>query len=274
MDFTTNPALIVERLDPFLAADPVIATTLGTIRTLLQDPPADAAPWCASEPGSIAVRSQLHTPVSLLGAWPDVAELANALVQLRPDAVNGPQRLVDAIVAAMASLGARQRHRIDERLFRLDALVEPSGVDGTARRADAADTELLLEWWAAFAAEAHDPAQQHEIVGTVERALRSGRQWLWCLADGTSVSMAAGRAPVAGSGRVGPVYTPPALRGRGYASAVTAVVSREILDDGATPVLFTDRANQTSNKIYRQLGYVDVDDYALVSFDWTSGKIV
>ena len=35
---------------------------------------------------------------------------------------------------------------------------------------------------------------------------------------------------VAGMARVGPVHTPPELRGRGYAGAVTAAVSQEALD--------------------------------------------
>jgi GNAT superfamily N-acetyltransferase len=274
VEFTTDPALIVGRIEPFIAADPVLATTLGTIATLLRDPPADSAPWCAWTTDSIAVRSQRHTPVSLLGRWPDVAELVGALLELRPDGMNGPQRLVDAVLAAMAAHGVSPQHRIDERLFRLDSLIEPEGVPGSARIASETDRELLLEWWAAFAAEAHDTVRPAEVVANVDRALRSGRQWLWCQSDGTPVSMAAGRAPVAGSARVGPVYTPPELRGHGYASAVTAAVTREILAEGALPVLFTDRSNPTSNKIYRSLGYVEVDDYAFASFDWASGKSV
>jgi predicted GNAT family acetyltransferase len=55
------------------------------------------------------------------------------------------------------------------------------------------------------------------------------------------------------------VYTPPKERGRGYGSAVTAAATRSILDDGAIPVLFTDLANPTSNKIYQALGYRPVE---------------
>jgi predicted GNAT family acetyltransferase len=56
--------------------------------------------------------------------------------------------------------------------------------------------------------------------------------------------------------RVGPVYTPPACRGRGYASAAVASLSQRLLDDGASRcMLFTDLSNPTSNKIYDALGY-------------------
>jgi predicted GNAT family acetyltransferase len=63
---------------------------------------------------------------------------------------------------------------------------------------------------------------------------------------------------------IGPVYTPPPQRGRGYGSAVTALATRSILEEGAVPVLFTDLANPTSNKIYQALGYQAVEDRVIV----------
>ena len=62
--------------------------------------------------------------------------------------------------------------------------------------------------------------------------------------------------------RVGPVYTPGAQRGHGYASVLTAHVSRLLRDSGARVCLFTDQANPTSNKIYAAIGYVPVVDMA------------
>jgi predicted GNAT family acetyltransferase len=77
----------------------------------------------------------------------------------------------------------------------------------------------------------------------------------------------AARHPVAfGVARIGPVYTPPGLRGRGYGSAVTAEATRDVRRDAAVPVLYTDLANATSNKIYLQLGYYPVEDRAHVGF--------
>jgi GNAT superfamily N-acetyltransferase len=67
--------------------------------------------------------------------------------------------------------------------------------------------------------------------------------------------------------RVGPVYTPPELRGHGYASAVTAAVSRQALDAGAAQVLlFTDLANPVSNAIYQRIGYRPVEDRTVLAF--------
>lgn len=55
--------------------------------------------------------------------------------------------------------------------------------------------------------------------------------------------------------RINYVYTPPSLRGNGYASELVADLSALILNEGLTPVLFTDLKNKTSNKIYQNVGY-------------------
>jgi predicted GNAT family acetyltransferase len=62
------------------------------------------------------------------------------------------------------------------------------------------------------------------------------------------------------------VYTPPEHRGHGYASAVTARAAWDILDHAAVPVLYTDLANPTSNKIYRAIGFRPVTDRTSVTF--------
>ena len=67
--------------------------------------------------------------------------------------------------------------------------------------------------------------------------------------------------------RIGYVYTPPAERKKGYASAVVAALSQRLLDEGSPRCfLFTQAANPTSNKIYRALGYEHVCDFRMYSF--------
>jgi len=65
------------------------------------------------------------------------------------------------------------------------------------------------------------------------------------------------------------VYTPPELRGRGYASALVAELSQRMLDSGMSfCVLYTDLGNSTSNAIYQRIGYnaiCDVRDIDIVS---------
>jgi predicted GNAT family acetyltransferase len=81
------------------------------------------------------------------------------------------------------------------------------------------------------------------------------------------VSLAGRHKAAAGQARVGPVYTPPELRGRGFGGAATIAVTRAALDDGADGVvLFTDLANPTSNTLYQRLGYRRISDWAVLRF--------
>ena len=71
------------------------------------------------------------------------------------------------------------------------------------------------------------------------------------------MALAGRSAPAGGVARIGPVYTPPARRRRGYGSAVTARATQAALQAGANDVvLYTDLSNPTSNAIYQSIGYV------------------
>lgn len=78
----------------------------------------------------------------------------------------------------------------------------------------------------------------------------------------------AGVTPVvAGQVRIAPVYTPAHLRGRGYAGAATAAVTRAVLASGIREVLlFTDLANPTSNSLYQRIGYRPVAEFTAYDF--------
>src|SRR4029079_12798065 len=145
------------------------------------------------------------------------------------------------------------------------------GVPGTLRIADAADRDLLIAWMHAFLTDAHGDPKDMEAEILVDGALRTNSRTfsLWEV-DGRPVSMAGVTGPTPHGIRVGPVYTPPADRGHGFASAVTAAASQAQLDQGRRFVfLFTDLANPTSNKIYQAIGYEPVIDIDQWSFEPT-----
>jgi predicted GNAT family acetyltransferase len=85
--------------------------------------------------------------------------------------------------------------------------------------------------------------------------------------------MAGRTRPAAGVVRIGPVYTPPEQRRRGYGGAVTVAVTQAALGDGAASVvLFTNLANPTSNALYVRLGYRPVSDRLQLNFEAASGS--
>ncbi len=148
------------------------------------------------------------------------------------------------------------------RIFELRKVTPPTGVPGRMRLADCSDVPLLAEWVEAFREEAvpHDPPKEPRAV--VQRFMDPGTLVVWD--DGGVVSMAGSSRSSERGATIALVYTPPELRGRGYASACVAGLSQLLLDRGyAFCALFTDLSNPTSNRIYRRIGYCPVADWNL-----------
>lgn len=139
---------------------------------------------------------------------------------------------------------------LGQRIYEVREVRDPTGVRGAMRRAEPGDRDFVLACHEAFANEsgerAPDPAR-------VERRLDGGQLWVWD--DRGPVAFAGVTPAVAGARRLGPVYTPPDRRGRGYAAACVAALSRLALGDGDRCLLYTDLWNATSNAIYRRIGY-------------------
>jgi predicted GNAT family acetyltransferase len=139
----------------------------------------------------------------------------------------------------------------------LDVLVPPHvPTQGAPRTAVPSDIDLLIDWLRQFCIDAGLPGGDE--IRAVEARIAQAALWLW-VRDDEPVAMA-GHAPLVTTsagvvGRIGPVYTPRHLRGRGYASAVTAAVAQSLLPRCSAIMLFSDAANASSNGIYERLGF-------------------
>lgn len=182
--------------------------------------------------------------------------------------VNAPKPLAQTFAAAWQAMTGQHAQVDGElRVFELRSVRWPPMPTGYIRRALPEDEPLVWQWYCDFISEAvpNDPMPSRP---NVRRSLTQGNIFLWD--DGGPVCLVArGRALPHGYS-VGPVYTPPALRGRGYAAACTAAASQALLDAGAQfCTLFTDLANPISNKIYQRIGYRPVCDYTEYTFEST-----
>jgi GNAT superfamily N-acetyltransferase len=227
-----------------------------------------------SDPADVVAGAFMHTapfPVMLTAVTAEAAaELATVTLAGRPlTAVNACPQVAEAFGDAWRE-GHGGRVQVDQRmrLYRLAELAWPDPApDGIARAATAADTALLISWFTAFQREAHGTSPGGDQAADVrERLGYDGGITVW-EAGGAPVSLACSTRQVARMARVGPVYTPPELRGRGYASGVTAVVSQQALRAGADEVLlYADLANPVSNSIYQRIGYRPVEDRLVLAF--------
>jgi hypothetical protein len=161
--------------------------------------------------------------------------------------------------------------RMDERVYQAKRITPPEGVPGATRLMEWSDVPLMKGWLGEFFREAlaeDNPAQVDRVIASALDRDHPRKLLLWIDESGTPVSLAGCTGPTPNGMRIGPVYTPPEFRGRGYGSAVTAALSQMILDEGKTYCfLFTDLSNPTSNTIYQRIGYEPVTDIKMIAFD-------
>lgn len=192
-------------------------------------------------------------PGALIEAWltedPEVAAVT---------AVASTARAIGAAWARRTGGAAHTRMR--EAMHVLDEVRNPPRpAAGALRLAEPDERDLLVGWMEEFAREAN-VAGAAQAGAMVDGSLL--RQGLLVWEDGQPVSMIGANPAVAGVVRVGPVYTPPAHRRRGYAGSAVAAASRRALATVAERcMLFTDLANPTSNKIYAEVGYRRLGDW-------------
>jgi len=142
--------------------------------------------------------------------------------------------------------------------------VLPHGVSGRMRLAGPGDVALLDDWARAFVLEVDGVRVTTDLVSG---RIAAGEVVVWEV-DGDVVSMAAAVPHAGALSRVQLVYTPPELRGHGFASAcVAALTARDLATPGFRCMLFTDLENPTTNRIYQAIGYRRVGTLASVSFE-------
>jgi hypothetical protein len=223
------------------------------------------------------VAATLRTPpfnqvISQVTDLAAVDALAGALAGDELPGLLAPPEVCGRFLARWHELtGATARLEIAERIFRLERVIPPSRpAPGSWRLAAPEDRSLVAGWLVAFSAEAlPEQAPIPNPLETADRWIAGTYRLLYLWEDGgqaVSVVGAGGETP--NGIRIGPVYTPPEVRNRGYASALTAAASADQLARGRRfCFLFTDLANPTSNKIYQAIGYEPVCDMDQYRFD-------
>ncbi|WP_413165218.1 GNAT family N-acetyltransferase [Capilliphycus salinus ALCB114379] len=160
-----------------------------------------------------------------------------------------------------------QPYRIEMHL-RIHQLkqVEPTPkVSGFLRQATESDRDFILNWYVEFMQEAA-PSEPTNIEETVDYNLYQNHIYLW--ENEVPVSLASASKATQNSSRIGPVYTPPEYRKKGYASACVSSLSQLLLDRGGRACyLYTDLANPTSNHIYKNIGYQPICDWNIYQFE-------
>jgi uncharacterized protein len=275
--FTSDGQEFADLTRPLLAARlecNVLATILmSVLRGAHADPPPVFA-YGLGDGGDEVVFAAMRTPpFPLLTSPLDDGAAAEPLIErwLKADpdlpSVTGVPSTARAIADAWARrTGGATRRTLREAMHVLTEVRDPlRPAAGALRVATSGDRDLLVAWMREFVVEA-GLIGVDQAAGMVDARLRYQGLLVW--EDAGPVSMIGAAPEVSGVVRIGPVYTPPDQRRRGYAGSAVAATSRRALADGAARcMLFTDLANPTSNKIYAEVGYRRVGDWEEIALE-------
>ncbi|KES03747.1 acetyltransferase [Streptomyces toyocaensis] len=274
----------LDRAGDFLRSRPALHNTALTDIEKLRGRGADTPGAEAAAFGHLESEGEVRaifyrTPRGRLGLTPLSASQADHLAAHLTELGCSPAHVIADHDTATVFAEAWQQHAgaaselfWRTHLYRLGTLTPPQPrPEGQGRIAGGKDREHVVRWCREFCVDVGEQPSLDLIDSGSWSDSRFGDRHFtfWDTPDGTPVSMAAATSMVGGMIRVDPVYTPAHLRGRGYAGAVTAEVSRAALAAGATDVvLFTDPANPTSNALYQRIGYVHLADFAGYRFSY------
>ena len=276
IELVDDPTRFLAEAEPLLLADEarhnLILGLAGTLRSTPDIYP-DRSMWIVYDGKTVVAAALCTPPYNAVLARPREEAALDELVEAIDEVpgVVGAVPEVDVFSERWCSRhGGRARLVFAQGIYALTEVTDLPRAPGSPREATRDDYELLLDWFGAFTREAlHEGepgTEQHERQIRSRLDAEDGGIALW-EDRGRVVSLCGYGAPTPNGIRIGPVYTPPELRGRGYATTLTANVSAAQLARGRRfCFLYTDLANPTSNAIYERIGYARVCESKQLAF--------
>jgi uncharacterized protein len=234
--------------------------------------------WVASDGDEVAGVALRTPPHNLVLSQPRDEAALDAIVDRLLDEGQDPPGVVaalpelDGFVAAWtASRDVDATLVMRQGVYELREVLPTPAPPGSPRPAMRGDRDVLLGWVRRFAEEVlpDDPEGDRQARVVEDRLDASERAGIWLWEEGDRPVAMSGYGSETPNGiRIGPVYTPPELRGRGYATGLVSEQSRWLLGTGRRfCFLYTDLDNPTSNALYRRIGYRMIAESAEVRFD-------
>lgn len=201
----------------------------------------------------------------------EIAQVADKLYKhlVNVNEIVGEECVVELLAEKMAEkLGCETYVKMLQGVYGLRHLKKRADFGhGQLEMATEKDADWLYEWFVQFGDDTFLPVSKEEAVQLVRGAIDRKQLYLW-VADGQPVSMARITRPTKTNAAISWVYTPPEKRNRGYATNVVTALTEHLLNSGYQTVsLFTDLANPTSNKIYREIGFEQLSSSVVMSFE-------
>jgi RimJ/RimL family protein N-acetyltransferase len=230
---------------------------LNALALMGGEKPVEVSYWTLGGPGKCAIRMGHHSIVLAGLDESQCGRLAELTVATNYPGVIGPKMTARWFTNRARELGLQFLEPIPQQIYSMSDKPRYPGASGQARPVTIGDANLLADWLIAFHCEAdpHDPVPTREEL---ERAASEERFRFW-IDNGRPVSMAGIARRLKSSAAITGVYTPPEVRGHGYAGSVTAALVECIYAEGRKiACLYTDLRNPASNRCYTKIGFTPV----------------
>ena len=259
VSFSDKADWVLDKAKVFLSSKPVHNNVILTLLHARVERFTPGRYWVAAD-GNAVVGVVFQSPLNLRAiVTPMEPSIVRSVVDAISDAkVKLPGVGGDATTAAhfAGQWAERQKSAVvpfmGQRIYEVDKVKEPIGIKGHLRKAVSKDRKRLIDWVRRFYIDITG-VQESGAEDIVDRRISAGQLWLWDNAGPASI--AGLTPPMEGVVRVQLVYTPPENRGKGYASACVASLSKQVRDVEHRCILYTDLGNPISNSIYRRIGY-------------------
>ncbi|MCC5637113.1 GNAT family N-acetyltransferase [Nostoc sp. CHAB 5844] len=227
----------------------------------------------------VAVAAHYWNNMLVVQAPVQLAEVVQAVVSQsnRPIAgISGPSVQVQATKQVLELINRPTQLDESEILFSLalrDLQVPRALALGEVecRVPDPEELELLSQWCAAFNIEALGKAETPDLLSTCRREIAArqatARHWV-LVKENILVAYTGFNARLPDIVQIGGVWTPPQLRGKGYAKSVVAGSLLEARSHGVErAILFTNQQNYAAQAAYRGIGFRPTkEEFGLVIF--------
>ncbi len=169
----------------------------------------------------------------------------------------------------LSYIGLDVKYRSDMTIQVMRKLNDVKTVDGTLRLFCEKDLEYLPRWICGFRDDCNltEDYNEEEVRNQLKDSLGWMLQYIWEI-EGVPVSMARMKRKCEHGMHIGPVYTPPEHRNRGYSTACVKALCEIAMKMENTEYcsLFADILNPISNRVYHKLGFCDVCNYSDIKF--------
>jgi hypothetical protein len=230
---------------------------LGLLGRMLETEQPNVRLWTIGGPGECAMQTPGYPLILGRLTAAQCKAFAEATLSLDYPGVVGLDPVASLFVERANELGVKFKETIPQTIQALQRRPTYPDVGGAARLVGWGDVELFSEWLIAFFQEVvpHEPVPARDRL---EATAASGNYQFW-IVDGKPVAMAGIVRRSRHAAAIAGVYTPLALRNRGYGAAATAAVVDSVFAEGRTAAcLYSDLRNPASNRCYAKIGFKPV----------------